>query len=352
MQRLSSMFSGVLATGAILILGACGSATIYVHEICDNFVDDNGNGLVDCADPECIIFATCTSNLDGGVDGPSYDGPISDGAYKKKLDGNNMALLQAIMNELMLPKSGTDYAIDLDGNGTLDNKVGEIIGILDMFLSGVDLQAEVNNSIKSGQLLMMMEVFSYSLANDSSTTVQVHVGDDLDSNPADNFSGIEEFGISSLSPADVQLTGPVTNGFLKAGPGTLFAPLPLVPDKPPTTITIKRAQIHGNVSATGVTNGVLTGAIPVEEVDLVLIPALAEMLTYYMYAPNTPPGAKQVLTTFDTDKNGTISDDEIRNSMIAMALSGDVTIDPDPDAQPDALSLALGFNAVPCKINK
>jgi len=35
------------------------------HEICYNGIDDNGDGLIDCADPECAFLPECQSNYYG-----------------------------------------------------------------------------------------------------------------------------------------------------------------------------------------------------------------------------------------------------------------------------------------------
>ncbi len=52
-------------------------------EICDNGVDDNGNGLVDCADPQCSSFPACQC-ID--LDGDGYGNPASPACAHPQLD--------------------------------------------------------------------------------------------------------------------------------------------------------------------------------------------------------------------------------------------------------------------------
>jgi len=129
-------------------------------------------------------------------------------------------------------------------------------------------------------------------------------------------------------------------------------PLPLVPNQPPITLTLKRARVRGAVSAGGIQNGLLSGAIPMTEVDGILIPALAQLVTGFLNDPSSSPDLINVLRIFDANNDNTVTADEIKNSIISQLLRPDVVLSGDPDRIPDSLSLGVGFTAVPCQIVK
>ncbi len=57
--------------------GPCVGATVPIAEDCQNSVDDDCNGLVDCADPSCASATACQKACNDGETRPCYDGPPS-----------------------------------------------------------------------------------------------------------------------------------------------------------------------------------------------------------------------------------------------------------------------------------
>jgi hypothetical protein len=60
-----------VAVGLAALLSGCpGEPPAPILENCDNRVDDNGNGKVDCADPQCFATRTCGGGelCDNGID--------------------------------------------------------------------------------------------------------------------------------------------------------------------------------------------------------------------------------------------------------------------------------------------
>jgi predicted secreted protein len=106
------------------------------------------------------------------------------------------------------------------------------------------------------------------------------------------------------------------------------------------------------VSANGLTNGVIRGAVPWVEVDQKFIPMIAAEATATLQAPTTPQNVKDALTiAFDINKDTVISADEIRKSeLLKLVLKPDV--DMDGDKTPDSLSAAMAFTAVRCSIQR
>lgn len=64
----SKTLLAALAAFALGALYACGPAEAK-RETCGNDVDDDGNGLIDCADPDCAGQAACVGNQDAGYFG-------------------------------------------------------------------------------------------------------------------------------------------------------------------------------------------------------------------------------------------------------------------------------------------
>jgi hypothetical protein len=252
------------------------------------------------------------------------------------------ALLTTVVDKLTAPTSATEFAVDLDGNGTKDNQLGAIMGVVASFYA---VQPEIDNQINSGALIMLMEVFAQALTDDQQTRLQYHMGNDNDGDPTDNFSGSEEFGLSSTSPTNLILQGGITSGAMKVGPGDLQISLPLMPGSL-VVVDLKKSQVTADVSASGMANGQINGAIPESDVDQKIIPMMAQMLTNLLADPNIDPGMKIIL---DPNSDGTVTADEIKkNVLISAFLASDV--DTDGDKTLDALSAGMGFTAVPCKI--
>ncbi len=53
------MWAAIQASRPGLLSASCGGVTPPADEICDNGIDDDGDGLVDCADPDCSSASNC-----------------------------------------------------------------------------------------------------------------------------------------------------------------------------------------------------------------------------------------------------------------------------------------------------
>src|SRR3954465_10372334 len=67
--------AGFVALVALLTLAACGGGVteppIVTPEVCDNGIDDDKDGKIDCADTDCRLEASCEvkhENCQNGVD--------------------------------------------------------------------------------------------------------------------------------------------------------------------------------------------------------------------------------------------------------------------------------------------
>lgn len=330
-------------------LAGCGSDGTFVNgEVCGNGRDDDGNGAADCDDSACKAEAACKENgSSGGSSGgsskvPNFVPPLPSGPPR----------MQLVIDRVILPKTSANFAIDLDNDGTKDNKLGAIIGILQSVATGLDLQTQVDSVFKSGMLLLLAELYTKSLTTDPSGVLAVNLGRDTDNDASNNFTGQGKFRLHARTPKDLRLAVLLKNGRMDTKPGRLKVPLPLVPGQPAISLTLLRARIQGVVSAKGITQGILSGAIPREEVDNVLVPGLAKTITYYMNDKSISAGVLKLLRSFDSNKDNKVTAAELRGTIVAQALRPDVVLSGDPDKTPDSLSLSLGFTAVPCTILK
>ncbi len=332
---------------ACALWAGCSDSRLAGAEDCANGEDDDGDGLVDCADGDCRGRAGCGGGLspDARVDAfipPDLTPPPP----------TVPPLMQVVVNRLLAPRDDKAYSLDLDQDGVKDNRLGEIMAILLLTAKDIDFQAEVDKAVQNGDVILLGEVFARSLRDDPTTVFAAHAGADSDGDPSNNFSGSASLKIHKDSPPDVRLGGKIAAGALDLGPGTLSVQLPLFPGQAPTTVTLRRARIQGQISAAGIASGILAGAIPEEEVDQILLPALADLLTTYLTDPTASTELRNLLKLFDLDGDDRITGDELQKSIFAMVLQPDVMTGDEPDLRPDSLSIGLGFTAVPCQIVK
>ena len=291
---------------------------------------------------------------DGGValdsytanEGGSPDQTVPDQTVTPDLPPASSSAAQTVINKLLLPASGAQYAADIDGNGTKDNQLGHIMGALKLMAgAAMDPQKELDGQISQGQILLLFDIKAKSIKDDAAMQLQFYLGADLDSNAADNFSGTEEFGIDSASPTNLILTGKIAASKLDAQ-GNIMVPVPI--GTTPTTLTLKKATVTATLSTTGMADGVLSGAIPMADVNSKLLPALATQLDA-AWKSATDPTLKNLLGGMDTDGDGTIEGSDLTgNLLIGIFIKADV--DTDGDKTMDAMSVGMGFTAVNCKI--
>jgi hypothetical protein len=273
---------------------------------------------------------------------------------------------QYVANNIDVPTNSSEAAAlgqDIDGDPSAmpDNALGQIMASL-ASIGGADPQAAVNLTVANGEMLQLLDVQASDLVTASGIGVSIFIGEDGDmpANPADNFSGSEMFNIKSGTPTEDPLAGAITGGQVRAGPGTVPLQLVLVPGTTPVVVSLVGARVRGDVTATTISNGLLGGAIREEEVDTVVIPAIAVAMNALVAAdcPGgvcTPDsGGETILALFDTNTDGTVTADELRaNDLINSLLAPDVDLfdgagnfNPRVDGVRDSLSFGVGFTAV------
>lgn len=316
-------------------------------EICDNLRDDDGNGQVDCYDSACATAPHCVPSGDGGNTTPDTtpvpdslpvdSAPPTPDTVPHDTAPPALTSLQAVMDSMDLPTSGTEYAGDVDGDGDNENQIGVLGGVLSA--AGVSLQLALNSSIFSGEMILLFDLHE-DAARAGGFELAGHIGEDQDANPSDNFSGNEPFDIAANSPSDALLAASLDGGNLSAD-GKLVVGLPFGANL--ALMTLKKAHVEAVVTSSGMQSGRIYGALPMDEVNTKLIGGFAEVL-------NEPTISPTIFAIFDVSPtDGVVTAEELRNHFLITSLLVP-DIDTDGDNQPDAMSFGAAFTAVSCTI--
>lgn len=255
--------------------------------------------------------------------------------------------MQAVINKIKLPQKATDYAADLDGDGTKDNQIGLILEAFGSLASSFDSQDSVDKTISGGEMLVLLELFAPSATAAPKAELVVMVGSDPDSDPKNNFTGTAI--LAAQSGTGATLKGSIKSAKLSAGPGTVQLPLPV--GSTPVVVSLKKTSVEATLTAKGMVDGVLRGAVAYGDVTGKLLPSLAAAMDKNYKDSTTSAAVKAMLQTFDGDSDGTITGTELQqNAVVGAVLKADV--DSDGDGKVDAISVAAGFTAVVCNITK
>ena len=310
--------------------------------------------------------------------GSSSSGDCTPGA------GGNTAKYAA--NAVMVPMQRQDYAIDLNGDGKLDNQLGNIIGALSS--NGLNVQDGVNTAVTGGSLVLLLSTNSSDATFTSDTCAASVVNVGKATAMAPKFDGSDTFMVDTSQMAG-NFAGPINSGkFSSAPPSTTKMPvtlaiqLPLVSGAAPIPLSVVGAHLQYTKSGTMITGGQLNGAIKNSVVQMNIIPGVATLLTNRLKADPTSSTNMQIASIFDNggkadpacggtacqnpmfgdrpgmcavSKDGIIDTCEVStNNIIQNVLSPDVQMfdasgnyAPNPsNTTKDSLSLGLAFTAV------
>jgi hypothetical protein len=258
--------------------------------------------------------------------------------------------------------------LDIDGNGSSENKLGDLVGLLTA--GGFKVQEAIDEAVLTGAALLLVDVQTTSFSGASSAGVAFYLGDSATAMPAPctdttmittcgkHLAGTGSFSIAASSPRDTQLPGPLTGGTLKAGPGELAIQIALTGAPIVVNLIGARAQIS-SVTADGIGKGVVGGAISLTELNNNVLPAIEGQLdavvlrdcgplagrtgdTCNCTAGSTGLAVLRGTPPFDySPADCDVSLDEIKNNtVVAPSLKSDVTVDGMP-----GISVGLGFTA-------
>jgi hypothetical protein len=273
-----------------------------------------------------------------------------------------------VADHLMIPMNSMQFAIDLNGDGVLDNALGVIASTLKT--QGVDLQMSANQAILSGDLLVLFEQQSASNL-DEDTCAQVSQYTALMPASPPILDGSDTFMVDTTISPGVFPGAVHLKSFASTPPSSTVPPvfltlqIPLVVGQPPVKLHVAAAQLkytRGNQLLFG---GQLNGAVPKAQFDDEVLPSLTNILNTEVMSGS--PNAGNILNLFDTgmcmNPNGTMAvagDGKIDlcevtgNAIVQGVTAPDVQIfdslgnyAPNPaNTNPDSVSIGVSFSAV------
>jgi hypothetical protein len=280
---------------------------------------------------------------------------------------------QFVIDSIQLPRNAQEAAElgqDVDGDGTVDNALGQIIQILEAAVN-TDVGALLTSQVDDGTVIILANLQATSLVNAERVGFWIlRGGDPLPEPCADVFDtecrrhldGAGSFSV--LAADDAFIGGNIDDGhFLGSDFGTVTLYVPVMVGAPPIEIGVIGARAVMRVQGDGLTVGRLAGAITETEVQESLLPQLLALWnqriaeqcfgTYPDCCPAGTDGA-QLVDLFDADGSCDLSLEELQeSSLINALLAPDVDLldaegfyNPNKDGVLDSVSLGVGFTAV------
>ncbi len=270
---------------------------------------------------------------------------------------------QYVVDTLDLPETpmaSQALGLDLDGDsqGRPDNLLGSILATISIQQDGYSLDGEAKLLIDAGEILHLIEVQTVSLDDAEGVGVFIAHGVDMDGDPTDNFLGTEPFARDPRR-GDGLLSGRIEGRHLSVELGSAPVAVTFPGLDEPFVLELRGARIEAEITPDTI-QGRIGGAIPVEEVDTLLIPAFYEGLSRVV-ARDCPAGTcvnasfgELLMSVFDHDEDGTFTIEEFREDDLTISLlSPDVDLIDSAgqaarrcDGVKDGLSVGLGFHAV------
>jgi hypothetical protein len=266
-----------------------------------------------------------------------------------------------VVSKITLPNTTTAavVGVDYNGDGTVDNALGSILGALSGISGSTNMQGTIDGAVNSGATLMLMRLLARNYTNEPTAqlwnwTARQQKCCSTPSAPlacrqqalAGCFNGKHTF--TPIQSSASQLSGSIKGGALRFGPGPMRLRFALsgygVLD-----LTLKAAHVRGHYDGKGIRDAVLAGVLDKNELNNKLVPAIAVMLTTILKDASVDKTTKDTIRTlFDANNDGIIATTEVaNNALIKTFLAGDVDVD--KDGSPE-ISLGLLFSAVPAVI--
>jgi hypothetical protein len=259
-----------------------------------------------------------------------------------------------VTNKLLLPTTQAltqAYALNIDGDAQQhnDNRVGELLTLLNSAAPDLAIQTTVDQTVSSGQLVTLHLIKTDDLKNAQGVTWSIFPGQATSSAP--KFDGSDMFTLDPAAPLNLPLTGTLSNGHFSGGPGTAHIQVSLLGQT--VEVNLIGVRLESDLSVMGCTNGILGGGVTVTDFRENLLPAIANGLNQIIKADPSVGGTLQPL--LDSDKNGNITAQELQNNpLLMLAAAPDLDLldasgnfNPNQDGVKDSYSIGVGFTCVP-----
>ena len=308
----------------------------------------------------CAVFALSCGSSSSNGGGNNFT--VDPGAWQYTES-------QFVVDEITIPLTSTEakeYAFDLDGNGTKDNQLGNILAALKDQMGETNPQTAISDAMALGNIVLLLSVYAESVQESPKANLWAFVGLPPDPPLTNGPQPGMTFEVDEERPMTAYLGGRIKGGGGLFGSSTanLTLNLPLA-EGSDLSLSLLSAHVEFDVSADGLAleEGHLGGAISETELNTKVLPEVQTLLDAQLIetcaarqdggtaldggtgtcgcVANT--GGATAQSMFDTNLDCTISLDEVtENQLLKAFLKGDVTL---PDGT-KALSLAVKFHAV------
>jgi hypothetical protein len=291
---------------------------------------------------------------------------------------DDTATSQFVARQLTLPSLTRSYAMDLDGDGSTDNRFQPLF--VGLRAVGFDSQALVNNMVARGRGMTLVEVLGSARTSGCSAAVRLQPAQQPAMPP--RYDGRDAFSVKPGHSA-LSLEGTVSDGTLgTTSPldlqGTEVAPLRIYVslfEGVTIPLDLYGVQLEGTLNDDGTLEGELHAVLRKQDIDEQVIPAMAEALTAKVHKDPEDPMALAITTFFEDQDHASskakcdteperccakspttcdISVAELRENTLLMAsLEPDVQMfqdgvwSPTPEGTAkDSVSIGFGISAV------
>lgn len=273
-----------------------------------------------------------------------------------------------VLSAMLIPRSSTEGAqlgLDLDGDDTADNALGEVLAALGTLAPDPPLDRGVARAIDHGELIGLVEIRAETLTTATGIGVRLLAGADPQPpacvDTADlvcrrHLLGDGRFALDVTAPPGTWLRGRIVNGLVTTGAGEVALPF-TVGDGPVVTLPLHVARVALFVEELGIRAGSrLGGGVTLADVHDRLVPILqghlATQVARDCRMPGQPPNCncasgssgQQILALFDKPPVDCAVNLEETHAVVDGFFAPD--LDLDGDGENDALSLGVGVEAV------
>lgn len=285
----------------------------------------------------CLLFFACSnnsgsnssSNNNNGNPLPNPCGDVGGSSY------------EYVITDIYVPRSLTEgVGVDYDGNGSVDNKLANLMGALLNESSEFEINDRLDNAIAQGELVVLGRILANNFTGDSTVAISLFEGDFTGTDPADIARGTGTFVRDEQSPNVGTVCGRIYGtGILQAGPGDVTLSLPVNATQT-ISLILHHTRMEGITSPEGWQDMILAGAVLPDDLKNSIIPNYVNNVNQEIQ--NDPQGSQFILNTFDNRcspdiagcaghadcaADGVITATELMcNSTINTILTPDVTI--------------------------
>jgi len=323
----------------------------------------------------CSLFVVAAGACGGGSEMP-FDADVPDAVVP------DAVALDANAPDASVPDSATSYwgqyvvdsiavptdpattdglGFDLDGDGDVDNQLGQVAAALVAAAGGnMNAQPAVSSAVDRGGILWLLRGYGCGPATCLATYAGANAMPAPCASPDDatcrhHLDGAGQFDVDDRVAIDAAVSGTLADNVFDGGPGRAVIPYAF-PGGEPFWLELVGARIHATAVGASVGESHVGGEIPQATIDSVMVPnfhlAFASALAGdcslvsgdCRCADDSMGETARALFTNET-ADCVLTLDETRGSPIVAALFRP-DIDTDDDGIRDALSVGVGFTAV------